>query len=59
MRGVGRQVTQMERLIHYPLPGKSCISMQENGHHLWGQEDQTEGWWLAGFWAHLINAEEK
>lgn len=34
---IGRQVTQVERLINYTLTSKSSITMQKNGHHLEGE----------------------
>lgn len=31
---VGRQVTQVEGLVHDALAGKRCVPMQEDGHDL-------------------------
>lgn len=39
MCGVGRKLTQVERLIHNSLSSKSSVSMNQDGHHLDGPDE--------------------
>lgn len=34
MRGVGRQLAEVEGLVHDSLAGEGCVAVYEDGHHL-------------------------
>ena len=36
--GVGWQVTQMERLVHYTLAREGSVTMQQDAHHLYREK---------------------
>lgn len=36
MRGVGRQLAEVEGLVHDPLTGEGCIAVYQDRHHLGG-----------------------
>lgn len=36
VRGVGRQLAEVEGLVHDSLPSEGCIAVYQDGHHLCG-----------------------
>lgn len=36
VRGVGRQLAEVEGLVHDSLPSEGCIAVYQDGHHLRG-----------------------
>lgn len=42
MRGVGRQLAEVEGLVHDSLPSEGCIAVYQDGHHLRGTGLQSQ-----------------